>query len=155
MVDNAIKILKDKEAALDVVQEVFIELWKKRQVLHVDHIKPYLYQSVKHKVIDYIRKQRIPLTDLDYVDQFVSGSFTEDWLAQKELQSIVEQTIQQLPDQCRLVFKLSRFDELTNKEIAEQLNISVRTVENHISKALKYLRPRLDATLSLILFFYL
>lgn len=155
LLDTAIKVLKDRSSAQDIVQEVFVDFWKKRHHLIIDTLEPYLHQSVRYKVIDYIRKQRIPLSDLDYVDQFVGGTFTEDFMEYQELHTMVNGAIDQLPSQCRLVFQMSRFEELSNKEIADKLNISVRTVENHISKALRYLRPRLEASLSILLFFYL
>ncbi len=156
LLDKGMKILKNKEAAQDCVQEVFLDVWRKRESWQVDHVVAYLSQAIKYKVIDHIRKTRIPISDLDHVDHVLADRNTEVFLDYQELHQLLDQSVSELPLQCQRVFRMSRFDHLSNKEIAIRLNLSVRTVENHIANAVKSLRLRLEhvSPMALILLLY-
>ena len=142
--NHAFKALKDREAAHDIVQQIFVDLWTKRKSLTIDHVSSYLYTAVKYRVINYIQKHEVPMESLDFVDGFRALNTTEEVINLQELDLMLRQSIDELPDQCRKVFRMSRFDHLSNKEIAEKLNISNRTVENHIAHAIRLLRPQLN-----------
>ncbi len=86
------------------------------------------------------------MLSLDFVDGFRNLNTTEELLDLKELDHLLRQSIDQLPEQCGKVFCMSRFDHMSNKEIADRLNLSVRTVENHISRAIRLLRPKVTTT---------
>lgn len=143
LLDNALKVLNDKELAEDVVQEVLTDFWKKSHSIDVKNIAGYLHQSAKFKAIDQIRKRKVTLENLDYVAAFVGKNSTEELQNQKDLTDLLDTCVNEMPTQCQRVFRMSRYDDLSNKEIAERLDISVRTVENHIAHALKLLRPKL------------
>lgn len=146
----AFKVLNDKAAAEDIVQDIFLDLWRKRHELSIENTSSYLFSAVKYRVLNYIRKNKVPMTDLDFVDKFNTLNSTEEFIDFKELRQTLDDAISDLPDQCRKVFTMSRFDHMSNKEIAEKLNLSLRTVENHISLALRKLRPKLKDSLYLL-----
>jgi len=148
--------------AEDIVQDVYYELWKKRDELVMEEaIKFYLFRSIYTRTLNYLNSKSY--TDRETFEQSTEGriqkiylqshaSDQEDELIYKELQEQVNGAIASLPEQCRKVFILSRKYELKNREIAEQLDISVKTVEKHISKALSLLRVSLkDVSLVLLL----
>ncbi len=146
------KHIKNSIVAEDIVQDVFVELWDKRELLNRNEsIKLYLYRSVQNKLIDYIRHSRIREELLDtgpgsFLDNYVINMIAnniEDDIHLREVSSKIETCIKNLPEQCKKVFVLSRYDNLKNKEIAEQLNISIKTVEKHITKALAEIRKQL------------
>ncbi|MDR1201437.1 MAG: RNA polymerase sigma-70 factor [Tannerellaceae bacterium] len=152
----------DKHMAEDIVQDVYYELWKKRDGLVMEGaIKFYLFRSIYTKTLNYLNSKTY--TDLEAFEQSTEGriqqiylqshlSDQESELIYKELREKVNSVINSLPEQCKKVFILSRKYELKNKEIAEQLDISVKTVEKHISKALSILRISLkDIGLLLLL----
>lgn len=144
----------DKDAAQEVVQNVFIKFWEKREDINLEQsLKSYLYTSVRNRSLNYLRdnkKYRSEILD-EQTTEYNSGLET-DHLVNDELQRKIEDAIELLPEKCRQVFEMSRFEGLKYKEIAEKMNISIKTVENQISKALKILREELkDYTVILIL----
>lgn len=144
LVAFANKQLKDLDASEDIVQELFVYLYEKKdQVTITDSLKPYLFKAIFNRCKSYQRKQ---MTHEKYEQSLKDSDQNEyrDLLMETELEERVYREINKLPDRCREVFKLSRFEDLSNDEIADKLNISKRTVETQISKALKSLRSSLD-----------
>jgi RNA polymerase sigma-70 factor (family 1) len=150
---DAYKRLKNKEMAEEIVQEVFTSLWHKRGALNITQtLGGYLFTSVSNLVIDQYRKD---LVRARYKESFKlvyseTDNSTEDAILVKELEHTIEHEVNSLPDKCRSVFELSRVEHKTNKEIASELGISEKTVEHHITKALKHIRVGLGNYLSII-----
>lgn len=154
----AYNLVKDRSVCEDIVQEVFISLWQRRAKLQIKtSLKSYLYTSTVYKVYDHFSKNKKMLKDelFDNFENKIETSNPETKLMHEELIHLLDSIIDTLPDKCKEVYKLSRENMLSNKEIAEQLNISQRTVEGHISKALKILKESLGVVVSVefILFF--
>jgi RNA polymerase sigma-70 factor, ECF subfamily len=151
------RVIPDQNLAEDLAQEIFLELWRKRDQLQVNtSLKAYLRRAAVNRSLNYIRDQKISFELDDSQATIASGLPTiGQQLEAEELQRYIDQAIDQLPERCRVVFVLSRFEQLSYAEIAENLDISVKTVENQISKALKLLRaalgPYLSAALLLLL----
>jgi RNA polymerase sigma-70 factor (ECF subfamily) len=137
--------VNDLDTAKEIVQEVFINLWNKRETIVSDStVKAYLYTSVKNRCLNYIRDhKKFRSYILDVEIEAENMGFESDSLTQTEAQMKIQQAIETLPEKCKEVFILSRFDEMKYKEIADKLEISVKTVEAQISKALKILREEL------------
>jgi RNA polymerase sigma-70 factor (family 1) len=149
----AVRILQDGAKAEDVVQEVFISFYESGAEKQIDNLKAYLYQSAKYQCFMHLRSGKITEKHLDRMKQAIFANIVEDEFDAHELEKILEKGISDLPDKCRQVFYMSRFELLPNKTIASQLNISPKTVENQITKALKSLRTTLEqATVLLFLF---
>lgn len=146
--------LKDEETAREVVQDVFLQLWDKRNKLTEDtNLNAYLFSLTRNRSIDVIRRERLMLqfrTDKQAEYSALTESFHAlsdpilDHIFASELQTEIDQIINSLPEQCRKVFLLSRNNGLKNREISEVLDLSQKTVESHISKALKTLRTALE-----------
>lgn len=141
----AYSLIKDNDLSEDIVQNVFIKLWKKRLSLKDDFsVKKYLYKSVYNEFIDQYRKRKA-LTSLEkkYIDtlNFIVEEEEENRL--NKLAKIVKKEIENLPPKCKQTFLLSKQEGLTNIEIAEYLNVSVKSVEAHITKAFSLLREKL------------
>jgi RNA polymerase sigma-70 factor (ECF subfamily) len=139
-------ILKSKDTAEDVVQDVFVKFWlRKTELQDVSNYRAYLYKSVVYRALDYIRKEkteRLFKDELKIVhSQFQDADAT---LEEKELRDAIETGIQKMPDQMQIIFHLSRFSSLKNREIAEELKISIKTVESNVTKALKILSEHLS-----------
>ncbi len=141
----ALGYVNDLDTAKEVVQEVFINLWNKKDSIKSDKsVKAYLYTSVRNRCLNYIRdhkKFRSYVLDIEIENEELLVE--NNSLTQAETQIKIQQAIDKLPEKCKEVFRLSRFDELKYKEIAEKLGISIKTVEVQISKALKILREEL------------
>ncbi|MCK0130818.1 RNA polymerase sigma-70 factor [Flavobacteriaceae bacterium F08102] len=148
----AINLVKEKEIAEDIVQDVFINLWQKRAQLEIKtSLKNYLYTSTIYKVYDYFRKNK-NAKNLDQLEDFhtvLQLENPESSMMTEELIEFIYGEIDKLPAKCKEVFLLSRDLQLSNSEIALKLNISKRTVEGHISKALAILRLKLGHIVSL------
>lgn len=154
----AYNLVKDRSVCEDIVQEVFISLWQRRAKLQIKvSLKSYLYTSTVYKVYDHFSKNKKMAKEalFDNFENKIETSNPETKLMHEELIHLLDSIIDTLPDKCKEVYKLSRENMLSNKEIAEQLNISQRTVEGHISKALKILKESLGVAVSIefILFF--
>lgn len=157
---SAYNKLKDRELCEDILQEVFIGLWKKRDTLIIQtSLQNYLYASVTYKVYDVFRKNHDFLKNelLEKFEQRIQDANPETLLMHQELIYQIEMAIDTLPEKSKIVFKLSREEQLSYIEIAEKLNISVKTVEAHISKSLRLLRNSLGTNLSigLVIFWFL
>ena len=145
------RILKDGNTAEDIAQEVFFGLWKKRETLNITlSVKAYLKRTAVNKSLNFIRDQKIKFDDKEEQLPILTSnqSTTQQELEAEDLQKKIDEAIDSLPEKCRLVFTLSRFEEMTYQEIADHLGISIKTVENQISKALRVLRVQLGQFLS-------
>jgi RNA polymerase sigma-70 factor, ECF subfamily len=141
----ALQMIRIEESAEEVVQETFVKIWEKRKELHITtSFKAYLYTAVRNRSINYLKSKfaQTKQTDIDSVVH-PHHSDVETTLEGKELQEILNQAISLLPEKCRIIFNLSRQTGLSYAEIAEQLNISIKTVENQMGIALKKLREYL------------
>ena len=142
--------LDDPEEAEECVQDVFFRLWKRREDLQLSHsLATYLAVAVKYRVINamdklYRLRNRMEHSYADLAEYQVFSA--EDYLLEKELKEQIAESINKLPEKCRIVFKLSREQGLTHKQIAADLDISEKTVEAHISKAMKDIRGNLAVT---------
>jgi len=141
------RIVHDKDKAEDVVQTCFINFWQKRELIVIQtSFKAYLFRSVYNRSInEYTRSKKIINEELSVLNE-VSGSISEDpilLMQAHEMQKKIDQAIAAMPDGCRMVFMLSREDQLSYKEIAEMLQISIKTVENQMGKALRIMREHL------------
>lgn len=146
---KAYKIVKDKDLAEDLVQQVFVRLWEKRDELHITtSAKAYLFKAVIYAAFNQIRKDNPFVEWESQLD--VSGHYTEE-LEYQETQQQIATIIDELPPACRTIFMLSREEGMSYKEIAETLSISIKTVENQMSKALRILREKLSKYLVLII----
>ena len=138
----------------DIVHNVFLNLWRKREQLDVEtQLKSYLFTAVHNRCLNHIRdRKKIVRHDLP-MDTLGLPEYMEstDYLQQTELEMRIKDTIDGLPDRCRQIFVLSRFDDKKYSEIADMLGISVKAVEAQMSKALRILRESLKDYLPLVL----
>jgi len=126
--------------AEETVQLTFVKLWEKRENLSENHdISTQLFRIAKSTLVDLLRKESLRCTQ-ELSDTFISGHQEEDKIIYKEQLENVLSVIEELPSQSRQVFKLSRLGDLSHKDISQQLSISPKTVEGHISRALKTIR---------------
>lgn len=142
----AMPLIKDKDEAEEVVQNVFFNIWNKRESIQVTtSLKSYLYRAVHNDCLNKLKHVKVRTVYADDYRKSSAGSFesASDTLQTKELGMKINTAIDSLPEQCGNVFRLSRFENLKYGEIAERLEISVKTVENHMGKALKILREQL------------
>jgi len=131
--------LDHREDAQDVVQEIFIDIWKRREKLDVDNIAAYLFKCVSYGIARKLKNTINNRTE-ELFESILEQSDLSSEIALRDLVQYVEGRIEMLPHRCKEIFKLSRFDELTNKEIADKLDVSLRTVENQIHRATKALK---------------
>lgn len=154
----------DDLAAEDIASESLIKLWEKLKTEQIDYIDPLLLTILKNKALDYLKHEEVKRTAFesmaDWHQQELSiristlESCDPNEIFSEEVESIIRETLKLLPEQTRQIFLLSRFENKSNKEIAEQMGISIKGVEYHISKALKALRITLKDYLPLFYFFF-
>lgn len=154
----------DDLAAEDIASESLIKLWEKLKTEKIDYIEPLLLTILKNKALDYLKHEEVKRTAFesmaDWHQQELSiristlESCDPNEIFSDEVESIIRETLKLLPEQTRRIFLLSRFENKSNKEIAEQMGVSIKGVEYHISKALKALRITLKDYLPLFYFFF-
>lgn len=153
MLAIAYSLTKDKESAEEIVQEVFISLWNRRESVHIESLSHYLATAIKFscfKVLkrakrhDQIIAKEMMQTDYQLDQDQIDARFLEEYL---------HGVVATLPERCKLVFQLSREKHLPNREIAAQLHISEKAVEANITRALKVLRVQLRKVGFIFLFF--
>ncbi len=138
------RLLPDSEACKDIAQETFVEIWRKRAELDIrGPFRAYLRRAVLNRTLNHLKSQRryqFSANDEEILAHAPPESEAPDPGHAASLDAALHAAIQNLPEKCRLVFSLSRFEELSHKEIAERLDISTKTIENQITKALRTLR---------------
>lgn len=148
--------VRSKEETEDILQELFVEIWKRREKLLIrSSVEAYLFTALKYKIFKFIdtrNKKNNLIVRVENEELFGSKEETEDKLLFDELYSLIERNIEKLPKKCKMIFKLSRRDYLTASEISSKLNISQNTVENQITKAKKTIRLELQKVFTLIFF---
>ena len=150
------KYVQDQDEAKDIIHQVFIGLWQKREEVDLStSLKSYLFTSVHNRCLNYIRDRK-KLVQFD-APQHESelGDYLEssDHLEASETESKINQALDELPEKCREIFMMNRFDQLKYREIAEKLNISVKTVETQMSRALKTLREKLSDLITVLIIY--
>lgn len=153
LVAYANKFLDDWEASRDIVQEVFLSLWENKDKTNITtSLRSYLFTSVRNQCVNTIKHKIVvqkhsdnalaQLRELE-MSYYASESDTHSKLYETEIGKKIEETINDLPEQCRITFELSRFEGLKSQEIAKKMEVSVRTVETQIYRALKVLKESL------------
>lgn len=148
------RTLRDASFAEDIVQEVFLKVWEMRENLKMDEaIQAYLYRSCYNSALNFLKSKK-PQTGLELLNEVLPGTETAEMqMNLLETEEQILQAIDALPPKTKLVFSMSRFEELSYKEIAERLDISLKSVEKHMGIALQRLRENLKEYLvGLVLF---
>lgn len=141
----AFTLLRDMDDAEDVVQAMFLKIWEKRETLAITHtIKSYLYKSIYHQCINQFDRRTVRTRFQEQKAAVKYVAVQQPEVFPDELEERITTAINTLPKQCRRIFVMSRYQEMKYSEIAEALGISVNTIENQISKALKILRTHFD-----------
>lgn len=147
--DFARKVIKDDGVSQDIVQDVFVKIWEIKDKIESINIEAFLFRLVRNRCIDYIKHIRIVNSRLQEFE--ISSKYEELYridfigdepylLIEKELKLKIDTIVEDLPGRCREVFILSRIEGMKNREIAEKLNINIKNVERHLSRALSSFR---------------
>ncbi|MEM8908201.1 MAG: RNA polymerase sigma-70 factor [Bacteroidota bacterium] len=158
---SVLHITGDEHLAKDVAQEVFLELWKKRaQLVIKSSPKAYLHRAMINRTFNQLKARKHQYREPEQLPETPSKTSAQLDLEASDLQNVIRQSIDALPERCRVIFTLCRLEGLSHKAIAQQLDISPKTVENQMTKALRILRdavrPYLSEGLflSILYFFY-
>ncbi|WP_320111036.1 RNA polymerase sigma-70 factor [Draconibacterium orientale] len=151
----ATKIIADDVAAEEIVQEFFVKFWERRANLSVESsLKNYLFRSVKNLCLNHIKHSNIKLQHAQKViAESETSNFNNDYI-EVDLAADIAKSIEELPEKRREIFRLSREEGLKYREIAEKLNISIKTVEAQMSLAIKSLRDKLKKYNTFIFYFF-
>ena len=142
------KIVSDAYVSEEIVQQMFIDLWENKGRINIHtSVKSYLFRSIHNDCLDFVRRSKNGTKDrLESLQSFQEPNIEfYDTLIESEFEKIMEHTFSELPEQCRIIFFLNRFEGLSYKEIALKQSISIKTVENQIGKALKIIREKLQS----------
>jgi RNA polymerase sigma-70 factor (ECF subfamily) len=155
---SSYNVLKNKELCEDIIQDIFMNIWNNREKLEINiSLKGYFYACARYQVFNQFRKNKdkIHVEFFDDLDKRFQYATPETEIMHRELVQQINGIIETLPDKCKLVYKLSREVQLSHKEIADRLNISTKTVENHITKALQTIRISMGTTTSVVMILWL
>jgi RNA polymerase sigma-70 factor (ECF subfamily) len=136
---------RSKEITEEIVQDLFMMLWDKRESLNIDNIPAYIFTSIKNKSINYIESQFVKNKYLDYYKAFIpqAEESTSHDVEFDELMEAVEGSVESLPEKSRNIFRLSQLEGRSNKEIASTLSLSEKSIEYHLTKSIKSIRLHL------------
>jgi RNA polymerase sigma-70 factor (ECF subfamily) len=154
LLNYAFTILTDEVMAEEMVHQIFLKIWERKSPIQVHtSLKAYLYRSIHNECLNYIKHQKVKQKHELHTLSTVKTATADagDRLQFKQLEQRVAAAINDLPQQCRIIFQLSRFEDLKYAQIAQQLGVSVKTVEAQMTKALKRLRVQLVDYLPLLL----
>lgn len=145
LVAAALQVLKEQDQAKDMVQDLFFWLWKNRETLDIQSSVPgYLKRATINRCLNLLKKEQKFNDSESWEEPLNSSPTPQEIMEGEEMETKVQKALDELPERCRIVFSLKRIEGYSIKEIAEQLDISPKTVENQITKALKHLRLRLE-----------
>jgi RNA polymerase sigma-70 factor (ECF subfamily) len=148
--------LKDSDETEDIVQQVFVSLWEKRTQLDIHtSIRAVLYKSVQNACLNKIKHLKVRSVYAEDWKATQQMEETSDSVQVNELNSRIQMAVESMPEQCGRIFKMSRFEQLRYQEIADELGLSVKTVENQMGKALKIVREELKDYLPLLILFFI
>lgn len=139
----ALRFVNNEQEAEDIIQELFVSIWEKRTSKrdNLEAVGAYLRRAARNRSLNYLRdRSRIPVDDGEVPTTIDSGQLADDNINQEELSNQIHRAIDALPERCRLVFVMSKLEDMTHKEIADALDISPKTVENQMTRAYRYLR---------------
>jgi RNA polymerase sigma-70 factor, ECF subfamily len=154
LVVYADQIIKDIVISEDIVQSVFMKLWETRETIEIRSFRSYFIQCVKNRCIDHLRSLQVKQRFDNRIPEADHLVMEEDLWTKNELHELIQNAIDDFAPRCREIFWMSRYENLKIAEIAEKLNISKRTVETQISKALKILRIKLVDYLSIFILYF-
>ncbi len=141
---SAYNMLHDQPACQDILQDLFINLWNKREQIEIKaSLKSYLFASVRYEVYRQVRHGSVREEIFENIQDRLQTPSEYGNIEHRELLSFVNSIVNNLSEKCKVVYKLSREEQLSHKEIASKLSISPKTVENHLNKALRQLRTSL------------
>lgn len=146
-----IKIIGNSEAAEEIVQDIFVSVWKNREKSKIEVVRSYLSRAVKNRCINYINKNHPMHENIESSMHVSSNDSPLEGMESSDLQKALVEAEKRLPKKTALIFALSRHTELTYPQISAELSISVKTVEYHMSKALKSMRDFLNESGALFL----
>ncbi|WP_108425744.1 RNA polymerase sigma-70 factor [Flagellimonas amoyensis] len=149
MYTHAASLVMNDSIAKDLVQEVWIDYWQRREEVEIHNIKSYLYKAIRFKCYNTLRDTKFNQTQIEAANAVSVTSDVELEEDVTELHRRINSAIAELPNRCQEVFRLSRINHVSNKEIAEKLNISQRSVENQLSFALRRLRKEISTVKAL------
>lgn len=150
--------INDSVISEEIVQDMYIYFWEKKEKITIESsVKSYLYRATKNKSLNYIRNEKVQLSIREKLSKVTehSAELPDSIMDASQLREIIEQSINSLPEKCREVYILGKEKSLSYKEIAEELGISIKTVENQMGKALKRLRELLEPYYKDIFLFFL
>ncbi|GAO43435.1 RNA polymerase sigma-70 factor [Flavihumibacter petaseus] len=153
----ALSMVKEETLAEEMVQNVFVRLWEKKESLDIrQSATAYLYRSVYNECLNHLKHQQVRSAYRQFaLSRQEDNRFPATGKLQLgELQRQLDQALQELPEQCRTIFQMSRFEELKYQEIADKLGLSIKTIENQMGKALRILREKLVDFLPLLIFLF-
>jgi RNA polymerase sigma-70 factor (ECF subfamily) len=150
----ACTILKDEMAAEEIVQQIFLKIWERKQQLSIQSsIRAYLYRAVYNDCLNVLKHEKVKKAYQTYTTHFMKNE--TDHASTKillgDLEDKFRKAMNELPEQCRTIFQMSRFEELNYQQIADKLGLSIKTIENQMGKALKLMRLKLVDFLPLLL----
>lgn len=162
LIFQALRFVDDRAEAEDIVADVFFDLWKRIDTLDLENgIVAYLYRAVSTRALNVLRHKNIAAVRIEALEainekrmEFIDSANLEDTIDATDIGAGIRTALGELPEKCREVFVLSYVNGLKSKEIADAMDISVRTVEAHVYKALRLLRERLKYLLTLIVIFF-
>ena len=151
----ACTIIKDPAPAEEIVQNIFLKLWERKEDINIrENPAVYLYRAVHNESLNYLRHRKVRAAYQSHAMRQHKQNEQEkpaEKVVMGELEKRLETALQELPEQCRTIFQLSRFEDLKYREIADKLGLSIKTIENQMGKALKLLRLKLADFLTMIL----
>jgi len=154
------KLLGDEDLSREMVQDVFVMFYEKREVLNIHtSLKSHLYQTVRNRCLNEIKRNQIRRDHHSgiFIEKKNEEAYFDDKMQETELEAKIFSIVESLPKQCKRIFEMSRYEGISNQEIADKLDLSKRTIETQISKALKILRNGLKDYVGavIVIFFWL
>ncbi len=153
---HALRLTRDSDDAQDILHDLFTVLWDKATELNTNiPLRAYLFKSVKNRVFDLFSRNKVRSEHLRSLQAFIDQGewVTDDLIREKELKKVIEKEISLLPAKMRLVFEMSRNENMSHKQIAEELHLSDKTVKKQVNNAIRILRLKIHSLLVSVLFF--